>query len=600
MIKKYCLLISSIIVSYTSFAQIGIGTQLPHSSSILDIESDSKGFLPPRMTTAERDVINGGSISEGLIIYNNEDNCLNVFNGASWINLCSNSGSSVPTINTDIEGTLGGDYPGYANTNVFRNIKLRKSDMITYLSSRTADLFLGEDRKTIYTNNGVLYSSRANYQQVISYPYLGNIGNNRALLSTVEVLAVNDRLSNKTWKEFDYVSNSTNISDVFLLSTDGDLYSLCLFQRAVNYPKRGVSTGNINPLNDDQAVLIDAAAYNGVNKYEVYQHLVDDTDASIKFDFISLIQNDNVDDLALLTYAKTENKFYSLGVKYGSAIANHTKPTAGDLFRTTTPATLKDAYILKEADMVNNMLEIFTTEFKVPEDDEVTIWVDQATNRLHIITTDGYANVITGNTIKRIEFPTGVEAKSYVGKQERAAILGSDGKLYDSGFDPVAYAPIVYVSRSQTHNAINYSIQENTNLPNKLFAPNATDLNNYNIKSAHGYPKVTYLTTDGTLYHHTNVTYSMTNATSNSRITNLSTLYTLDPVANIAGNTSDGGAIVSSNTGITYSVHTSNTVDFRSRAMGIPYNSILAFNEKGKAELRSSLGPTLWYSFMPL
>jgi hypothetical protein len=50
------------------FAQVGIGTDNPHSSSILDISSTTQGVLLPRLTNPERDAI--VNPTEGLLIYN--------------------------------------------------------------------------------------------------------------------------------------------------------------------------------------------------------------------------------------------------------------------------------------------------------------------------------------------------------------------------------------------------------------------------------------------------------------------------------------------------------------------------------------------------
>lgn len=80
----------------TVFAQLGIGTKTPSESAILEMSSTKQGFLPPRMTTAQRDVINGGKIAEGLVIYNTDEKCLQYWDGAEW--LCNsksdNSGGS--------------------------------------------------------------------------------------------------------------------------------------------------------------------------------------------------------------------------------------------------------------------------------------------------------------------------------------------------------------------------------------------------------------------------------------------------------------------------------------------------------------------------
>lgn len=53
-----------------------------NASAILQADSTTKGFLPPRMTTAERDLI--GTPAAGLVIYNTTTNVLNFYNGTAW------------------------------------------------------------------------------------------------------------------------------------------------------------------------------------------------------------------------------------------------------------------------------------------------------------------------------------------------------------------------------------------------------------------------------------------------------------------------------------------------------------------------------------
>lgn len=63
---------------------VGIGTSSPNASSIIDATSTTKGFLPPRMTTTQRNAI--VSPAAGLIIYNTTDNKHQGYNGTSWNN----------------------------------------------------------------------------------------------------------------------------------------------------------------------------------------------------------------------------------------------------------------------------------------------------------------------------------------------------------------------------------------------------------------------------------------------------------------------------------------------------------------------------------
>ncbi len=71
-------------VTISSSGSVGIGTTAPNASAILDLSSTSRGFLPPKMTTAQRDAISGPA--EGLIIYNTDSHNVQFFNGTSWIN----------------------------------------------------------------------------------------------------------------------------------------------------------------------------------------------------------------------------------------------------------------------------------------------------------------------------------------------------------------------------------------------------------------------------------------------------------------------------------------------------------------------------------
>lgn len=60
----------------------GVGTTTPVASAALDVTSTTKGFLPPRMTTGQRDAI--ASPASGLMVYNTDINDVNYYNGSNW------------------------------------------------------------------------------------------------------------------------------------------------------------------------------------------------------------------------------------------------------------------------------------------------------------------------------------------------------------------------------------------------------------------------------------------------------------------------------------------------------------------------------------
>ena len=66
----------------TSAGNVGIGATSIESNCLLKLESTTKGFRPPSMTTTQRDAI--ATPIAGLMIYNNTTNKLNFYNGSSW------------------------------------------------------------------------------------------------------------------------------------------------------------------------------------------------------------------------------------------------------------------------------------------------------------------------------------------------------------------------------------------------------------------------------------------------------------------------------------------------------------------------------------
>ena len=85
--KKLTLLfVILIILSTNIFAQgVGINTTGADAdaSAMLDVSSTTKGFLPPRMTEAEKNAIS--SPATGLLVYQtNGTSGLYYYNGSSW------------------------------------------------------------------------------------------------------------------------------------------------------------------------------------------------------------------------------------------------------------------------------------------------------------------------------------------------------------------------------------------------------------------------------------------------------------------------------------------------------------------------------------
>ncbi len=101
---KKILLLLALSASVISQAQVAVGTSTAtmNASAQLEVTSNTKGFLPPRMTQAQRnDII---TPAQGLIVYCS--NCgtvgeAQVFNGNAWTNICGSPALGIkPTITT--------------------------------------------------------------------------------------------------------------------------------------------------------------------------------------------------------------------------------------------------------------------------------------------------------------------------------------------------------------------------------------------------------------------------------------------------------------------------------------------------------------------
>lgn len=104
-------------LSLTAWSQ-GVGVNEtganPDASAILDASSTTKGFLPPRMTTAQRNAINTPAV--GLMIFNITDNCMQWFDGFYWFNACTGETTSPPNPNLTV------DSPTYQGQSVINNV----------------------------------------------------------------------------------------------------------------------------------------------------------------------------------------------------------------------------------------------------------------------------------------------------------------------------------------------------------------------------------------------------------------------------------------------------------------------------------------------
>jgi hypothetical protein len=105
--KKIILSTTLLLFSMLCFSQVGIGTTTPHTSSMLDITSTTKGFLPPRMTINQITAI--ATPAEGLSVYCTDctPKALLSFNGVNWVNANGQEPVAPPSAPTSPVATAG-------------------------------------------------------------------------------------------------------------------------------------------------------------------------------------------------------------------------------------------------------------------------------------------------------------------------------------------------------------------------------------------------------------------------------------------------------------------------------------------------------------
>lgn len=94
---------------------VGIGTETPDSSAILDVHSTSQGVLLPRVTTTQRNNI--ASPAMGLMVFDTDKHAVYVFDGVQWLPmLFSTNPHALPPIARLASDGLAADRLGFSAT----------------------------------------------------------------------------------------------------------------------------------------------------------------------------------------------------------------------------------------------------------------------------------------------------------------------------------------------------------------------------------------------------------------------------------------------------------------------------------------------------
>ena len=120
---SFFLTLASIFATGLAHAQVGIGTQTPSNTAVLELSASDKGVLFPRLTSVQRAAIS--SPADGLYVFDTNTNSLWVYKSGVWIN-------------TTAEATLGDVKSGFQSADHSGWIKLDGRALTTLSTAQQA------------------------------------------------------------------------------------------------------------------------------------------------------------------------------------------------------------------------------------------------------------------------------------------------------------------------------------------------------------------------------------------------------------------------------------------------------------------------------
>lgn len=145
------------------FSQVGIGTETPDASSILDIQSTEAGVLIPRMTTAQRNLITNAA--NGLMIYNTDSDELQFNSNSSFAPIWQ--ALDVAPAST----SMIGQSVKYSNTDITTDVNIAAG-----LTAPIVGTLVWNDNTTLYTanttTNEITIAETGRYKVLVNIPVI--------------------------------------------------------------------------------------------------------------------------------------------------------------------------------------------------------------------------------------------------------------------------------------------------------------------------------------------------------------------------------------------------------------------------------------------
>jgi hypothetical protein len=273
-------------------AQIGIGVSgSVNSSAALEVTSSTKGFLPPRMTTSQRDAIS--SPENGLIIYNSTTGKLNIRENGNWSELSATNRDQTISGNNTFSGnnSFSGNLTVAGNTTLSGNLTLAGSATLNGATTVNGEVTMNSRlvipmaQLSFYNSSGVTTSTSAtawnsttsstNWTSIV-WPSRGSTIGTNTLVDSISTLGarINHNNSGNGAGVIAYKGSSTKMFNITYSinfkgsSTNGskfDEFVFGIFKNNVLIPGSVFVTDNTNA--EERVVTIQAITSMSANDW---------------------------------------------------------------------------------------------------------------------------------------------------------------------------------------------------------------------------------------------------------------------------------------------------------------------------------------------
>ncbi|MBC7412190.1 MAG: hypothetical protein H7331_07015, partial [Bacteroidia bacterium] len=202
---------------------VGIGTTTPNPKAVLELNSNDKGFLAPRMNTTFMNAIAPTATENALLIYNTDSACYHFYNGVAWKNLCQ-KGIDTALINKAIKNYLGSANFTTIINNAIVNNAIIDTSITNYTNINNAVI---DTSITNYANinNAIIDTSITNYaninnavidSSVTNYAQVGHLQGGWGSMDSLQIggknimKTISDSIGAQAWLKKGNITNASN------------------------------------------------------------------------------------------------------------------------------------------------------------------------------------------------------------------------------------------------------------------------------------------------------------------------------------------------------------------------------------------------------